>query len=186
MSKEKLVTQVLENQVQMNALTTDKINELAPKPVEQEVKLTMKQKAEAEGAIYIEPRRKLQSLGKLPEKWETMHKHDWEYVCGTFQPENIGGRANTENFTFWFRKWPGDPDCMWEIPVNRPVYVPRMIAQHLSGEKEGFTGMEAMKYHTFDMMEKPTHAWRKDDFTHSFAPTGTQYRGQFMPLRKFG
>lgn len=183
--KKEMVKEVLENQIAMNSLTVDKIAELAPEPTPAELRLTAIQKAKAEGAIYIEPRKKLQAVGKLPEKYIKMHAHDWEYVVGIFQPETVGGVALTENFTFWFRKWPGDADCQWEIPVNRAVYVPRMIAQHLSGEKESFTGIETMKYHQFGMIEKATHEWRKDDFTHSFAPTGTQYRGQFMPLRKF-
>jgi hypothetical protein len=186
MTKEKLVKTLLENQEQMNALTVDKVAELAPAPVETvDVKALMREKAKQEGALFLEPKRKLQSVGKLAEKDRKMHAHDWEYVCGIFQPEVTGSRPSTEPYEFWFAKWPGDPDCLWSIPVNRKVYVPRMIALHLSGEKETFTGIETMKYHTFDYLQKPESHWRPDDFTHQFSPITTIYRGRFIAAGAF-
>lgn len=169
-----LVEDVLESQKDLNALTTDKINELAPQVEETEplVQLTMKEKAALENCRYIEPKRKLQAFGKLPEKLRAEHKHAWEYVRGIFENYIV----NTEPLTFWLCLYPGDPDCMWEIPPNVPVYVPRHVAKHLE---------EIMKYHTFNYVQKPESKWRPGDFTETFTPVGTHYRGKFRPIGAF-
>jgi len=182
MKQKELIREVAELSTEMSKMNVDKINEIAPQAQETEVPLTAKQRAQAEGARYIEPKKKLQAFGTFKEEWRRKYNYDWEYVRGMFQSEVINGRSSTEPKCFWFSKWPGDPDCYWEIPVNVPVYVPRMIAYYLSGEKDTDTGMESMKYHTFDYIERPTPYWKSDEFTHQFAPTGTHYRGRFVPI----
>lgn len=171
-------------QTEMSALTQDKIKEIAPAPVEIELKMSLKERAKLEGVLYIEPKRKMKPFGKLKPEWQQMHDNDWEYVKGVFQNESMNGRNSSEPIQFWFLKWAGDPDCLWEVPVNVPVYLPRMIAIHLSGERQS-TGIEAMKYHTFDYVQSPASAWQPDQFTHHFTPTGTHYRGKFVPIGAF-
>jgi hypothetical protein len=170
--KKNAVEQVLEMQQDMNALTVDKINETAPKAVEVEEKVNYKKLAEKEGVQYIEPLRKLNAFGTLPDKQLKEHTRDWEYVKGVFENHVING----EPITFWYSKYAGDPDCLWQVPCNRPVYVPRMIATHLES---------CMQYHTFDYVQKPEQNWRKDDFTHNFTATNTFYRGKFRPIGAF-
>ncbi len=183
--KEKLVQEVAGLQSEMSSLTLDKVNEIAPKAEEVEVKVSMKDKAKAEGAKYIEPKKTLPPVGTLKPEWKKKRDYDWQYVKGMFQPDTSSGRATNEPKSFWFSKWAGDPDCWWEIPVNTPVYVPRMIAYYLSGEKDEDTGMESMKYHSFDYVQRPEPYWRTDDFTHQFSPTATHYRGRFVPMGVF-
>lgn len=182
---DKLINAAANLSTEMSAMNVDTINEVAPKAEEAEAQLTTKQKAAADGVRYIEPKKKLQAFGTLKAEWKKKRDHDWEYVLGMFQSEVINGRSSSEPKSFWHCKWPGDSDCWWEIPVNVPVYVPRMIAFYLSGEKDVDTGMESMKYHTFDYVERPTPYWKPDDFTHQFAPTGTHYRGRFVPIGVF-
>lgn len=170
----KLVENVIESQAEMNELTIDKINEVAPKAeeLEPQTKLTAKEIASREGVQYIEPTRKLSAFGTLPEKLKKEHARDWEYVKGVFENNIING----EGISFWYSKYPGDPDCLWTIPANRPVYVPRMIATHLE---------HAMKYHTFDYIEKPDFRKKKDDHVDEFSVTGTHYRGTFRAIGAF-
>lgn len=173
MKNESLVKKTLEMHEDMNALTVDAIEKMAPKvEVEPQIKLTAKQMAESEGALYIEPRRKLPPFGKISEELKKKRDYDWEYVKGIYENYVVNG----ETLRFWYCIYPGDPDCEWEIPANRPVYVPRMIAKHLE---------ECQKYHTFDYVERPGASWKKDDFTHAFTPTGTHYRGKFRPIGAF-
>ena len=179
----KLVNEVVEIHKDMNELSVDKINETAPQAVEkeQQVKVNYKELAAREGIQYIEPIRKFLPFGTLPEKWKKFRDHDWEYVKGVFENEVSRG----EPIKFTFCKWPGDPDCTWEVPSNRPVYVPRMIAKLLSGEKDEHTGMQAMQYHSFNHIEKTPQIWQKDDFTHQFVVTGTHTRGKFRAIGAF-
>lgn len=181
--QEKSVKEVMNLHRDMNELTVDKISELAPSEKEQDcqTKISRKELAKNEGVPYIEPLRKLRPFGTLPEKWKKMHEHDWEYVKGIFENEVSRG----EPIRFTFSKWPGDADCMWEIPSNIPVYVPRMIAKHLSGERDDMTGMQSMQYHTFEHIHKAESQLRKDDFMQQFSVTGTISRGKFRALGAF-
>ena len=167
-----VVKEVLGLQSDLNALSVDKISATAPEAIEHEPEVSMKEIALREGVRYIEPKRKLQAFGTLPEKMKREHRHAWGYVRGMFENYII----NNEPITFWLSLFPGDPDCMWEIPPNVPVYIPRHVAKHLE---------EVMKYHTFSYIEKPTNKWRPGDSMEYFAPTGTHYRGKFRAIGAF-
>ena len=183
----KLVKDVAAMTGGMSEMTQDRVNDLAPELEETEVKLTTKQIAARDGVRYIEPKRKLPGFGadNMKSEWKPKHARDWEYTLGMFQGEARNGSHSQDPKTFWHCKWPGDPDCLWEIPVEVPVYLPRMIAKYLAGEKEEDTGMESMKYHKFDYRERPINYQRPDDFTHDFAPVSTHHRGRFIPLGQF-
>jgi hypothetical protein len=169
---ESLVKNVVALQEDMNSLTVDAI---AKTPVEEPapiVELTAKQRAAEMGIRYIEPKRKLPALGKLPEKLQAQHKYDWEYVKGIYENYVVNG----EPLSFWMAAYPGDPDYLWEIPANVVVYVPRFIAKHLE---------DCQKYHTFSHREKSVSEQRVDDFQYNFAATGTHYRGKFRAIGAF-
>lgn len=168
------VKDVLELQKDMNAMSVDKINELAPKVEAEEIEkpLSMRERAALENARYIEPKRTLKAFGTLPEKLKREHAHAWEYVKGMFENYIVNG----ESITFWLSLYPGDPDCLWEIPPNVAVYIPRHVAKHLE---------EIMKYHSFSFLEKPKERWRPGDEMEFFAPTGTHYRGKFRAIGAF-
>jgi hypothetical protein len=178
-----LVKDVANLQQDLNKLTVDVINETAPKVVDTEVqtKMSKKELAKLEGVPYIEPVRKLKAIGTLPEKWRAKRERDWEYVKGIFENEVCRG----EPIKFTFSKWPGDPDCVWEVPANRPVYVPRMIAKHLSGEQDEDTGIKAMEYHSFDYLTKHASNIEVGKEMESFCTTGTYSRGKFRALGAF-
>lgn len=165
----------------MSSLTVDEIAKTKAEAPAPETQLTKKEIAKRDGIPYMEPVKKLTGFGELPERLKKEHAHDWEYVLAIFENQIVRG----EPIKFWFKKYPGDPDCMWEIPANRPVYMPRMIAKHLSGEKDSVTGMQAMVYHTFDYIQKPDTQWKKDDFTHTFQAIGTHYRGTCRAVGAF-
>lgn len=169
---ETAVKEVLELQKDLNAMSVDKINQIAPKIEEVPLEMSLKERAALENALYIEPKRTLKSFGTLPEKLKKEHAYAWEYVKGMFENYIVNG----ESITFWLSLYPGDPDCLWEIPPNRPVYIPRHVAKHLE---------EVMKYHTFSFIDKPADKWRPGDHTDYFAPTGTHYRGKFRAIGAF-
>lgn len=166
------VESVIKMQEDLATLTIDKINEIAPEADPKPVELSDRERAALENALYIEPKRKLKAFGTLPEKLKREHQHAWEYVKGMFENYIV----NNEPLTFWLSLYPGDPDCLWEIPPNRPVYIPRHVAKHLE---------EVMKYHSFDFLEKPKERWRPGDQMENFAPVSTHYRGKFRAIGAF-
>lgn len=169
---EELVKEVVEMTTQMSELTVDKLNETPVAEPEIQTKLTNKELADSLGVRYIEPKRKMAPFGTLPEKLKSEHQRDWEYVKGIYENiESVG-----ESVEFWYCKYPGDPDCLWSIPANVPVFVPRMIAKHLE---------EHQRYHKFDYIQRPEGQWGPDEFTHEFRPAQTVYRGKFRPIEAF-
>lgn len=171
-SQEILVKQTVKTITDLNELTSDKVTEIAPVVEPEPQELSLKSRAQMEGVFYVEPKKRLPAVGTLPEKLKADHKRDWEYVKGMYENYvNIG-----EHVAFWFCKYPGDPDCLWEIPANKPVYIPRMIARHLE---------EAQKYHTFTHAPRSVERQRKDDHMEDFTVTGTHYRGKFRPIGAF-
>lgn len=166
------IEEVVDLTQDLNDLTVDKISSAAPKeePITQE--MSLKERAKLEGALYIEGKKVFPPIGTLPDKWKKEHDRDWEYVKGIYENNISPG----ESLSFAFCKWPGDWDMQFTIPCNIPVYVPRMIAEHLE---------KGLAYHTFDYRQRPDHQWRVDDFTHKFSVVGTKYRGMFRPIGAF-
>lgn len=165
----------------MSHMTVDQIAKTKAEAPEEQTKLSTREIAKQKGIPYMEPIKKLTGFGTLPDRLKSAHDKDWEYVLAIYENQIVRG----EPIKFWFKKYPGDPDCLWEIPANRPVYIPRMIAKHLSGERDEISGMQSMVYHTFDYIQKPDNAWRKDDFTHTFQAIGTHYRGTCRAVGAF-
>ena len=175
---EKLVKQTVGVQESLNKLTVDEINAIAPKNEPEIQQKSLEEIAKDERVLYIKPKRRLSPpLGSLDnlknsEQAKKEHARAWEYVKGIYENIAIPGEA----LQFSLCLFPGDPDYLWEIPTNVPVYVPRMVANHLE---------EAQKYHTFDYVQQPEQKWSKDHFTHEFQATGVTYRGKFRPLGAF-
>lgn len=158
----------------MDMLDQETINKIAPKPDEPEpqTKLTSRQIADQMGIKYIEPTRKLPPLGKLPECEKAKHSSDWEYVKGIYENYDFIG----ETLSFFLCLYPGDPDCLWQIPSNVPVFVPRMVARHLE---------ECQQFHTFKYEQKPTQQIQALDFDSEFTVEQTHYRGKFRAIGAF-
>ena len=103
---EKLVKNVADMSVEMSELTVDKIAETKVSEPEPQTQLTARQLADSMGLRYIEPKRKLQAIGKLNPKQKKDHAHDWDYVKGIYENIEFVG----EHIEFWYCKYPGDPD----------------------------------------------------------------------------
>jgi hypothetical protein len=92
--------------------------------------------AKAADAIWIEPIRSVKRPqgGKdnakvhWDEKWRPQWEEDWKRVkCIVENNELIG-----EAVEVWTAKWGCDPAHFWKIPVNKPVLIPRLLAEQLS------------------------------------------------------
>jgi hypothetical protein len=92
--------------------------------------------ANAQDAIYVKPVRSIKRPqgGKdkatvhWDEKWRAQHDEDWKYVkCIVENNELIG-----EAVECWTAKWGCDPAHFWKIPVNKPVMIPKLLAEQLS------------------------------------------------------
>ena len=171
MEKQKLVKQTVEMHEQMNALTPDVIATAPVVETAPQTKIARRERDD-DGCPYIYPKRKIKGLGVLPENMRKKHDHDWEYVKGIFENNVIIG----EGIEFWFQVYPGDDNCLWSIPANRPVWVPRMVAKHLETK---------MVYHKFAFKNKEPSRIRPDDYMEEFVVSDTVSRGKFRPIGAF-
>lgn len=110
------------NSLEPASLTTDKPIETAP-----QTQISKKQ-IEMTDAPWIRPSKTFSSRAKPLPQLEADRKRAWEYVKVIAENKEIQG----EMIEFWLLKFPGDSHCYWQVPVNRPIYVPRMVAEHLA------------------------------------------------------
>lgn len=62
------------------------------------------------------------------EKYRDARNKDWELVkCIVENNELIGQEVEV-----WTAKWGCDPAHFWKVPVNKPIRIPRMLAEQLS------------------------------------------------------
>jgi len=170
---ESLVSETLAHQQHLNSLTVDKIAETPVNEPEIQTRLTTKELAASEGIPYIEPKRRLTPpMGKLPDCLKKEHARAWEYVKGIYENYECPG----DSIKFSLSLYPGDADYLWEIPANKPVYVPRMVANHLE---------ECQKYHKFSYVDISPAMLTADRQMQNFQPTHTAFRGKFRPIGAF-
>lgn len=124
-------------------------------------------------ARYIEPKHRIPTKGiRCPEKdkqKDFMH----EYVVGIFESAIIGS-----TLSFWKDGLPGDDFCMWEIPANKPIGIPRHVAKHLS-ENLSWKEMKPLG------RDNEPQAFYEEDMVIPFTRFETKRRGTFHPINAF-
>lgn len=130
----------------VQSLTLDRMNE-APKIESDSQEMTKTAKKTNE--VWLKPVRSL-SPGVDPKtgKWEKFNekfREDYnfrkEYVQFTAENKEIIG----ELIDVWTKPFPGIECEEWKVPVNRPVWGPRYLAERIKG----------CTYHRLSMEEKP-------------------------------
>ena len=123
----------LEEKFQEQSEAISKINRAELKaPLEekeQQTKISQKE-ARKYDAPFIKPVRSIgcNAKEKPLESLEPMRKRAWEYVkCVVENYETIG-----EPVECWTKRFAGDNYDFWIVPVNTPIYIPRLLADQLS------------------------------------------------------
>lgn len=80
-------------------------------------------------APYIKPVRSMPACSRAKPEQEKMRKAAWEYIRCIVENYEVRG----ESVQFWYcPPLSGEQTWEWIIPVNIPVWIPRMVAEHLS------------------------------------------------------
>lgn len=81
--------------------------------------------------------------GKKKPEQDALRRRAWEYV----QVICTNSEIASENLEFWHKPMIAGEECnFWQIPVNRPVFLPRHVAEHI----------KTRKYHRLVMQEEIT------------------------------
>ena len=107
-------------------LTLDRMNASPVPETEPQTKLSTKE-VEKIDAPYIKPIRSINSREPFNEKYRDLHKKAWQYIKCIVENNEILGEA----VEVWTKRFPGDPAHFWKVPVNKPVYLPRLLAEQL-------------------------------------------------------
>lgn len=116
--------QAFDNQVK--EMTLDRMNEAPKQETEQQTLLSQADIAKSKD-IYLKPSKSIGSREKFNEKFRSDWKYAMEFVHFTAENKEIIG----EKIEIWTKPYPGMPAEYWEVPVNKPVWGPRHLAEQI-------------------------------------------------------
>lgn len=125
----------------IQALTLDRMNEAPKQETEPQTKIAQRDIDKFPG-IYLKPAKSIASREKFNEKFRLAYEFDKEYVQFIAEHNEIKG----ETMEFWTKPYPGLPAQFWQVPVNKPIWAPRYVAERIKG----------CSYHRLMMDEKRT------------------------------
>ena len=121
-------------------LTLDRMNQAPMEDVEPQTKMSTKEKQNAKD-IFLKPERTLSHPAKFNEAFRKDYEYKKEYVQFIAENKEVVGEA----IEAWTKPFPGIDAEFWRVPVNKPVWGPRYLAEQI---KEKF-------YHRLQMQESP-------------------------------
>lgn len=113
---------------QIKQLTLDKMKEAPVKETEPQTKMSQKDIAESKD-LYLKPNRCHFASEKFNEKFRDQWNEAKEYVFFIAENNECKGDA----ITLWTKKFPGVPMEEWIVPVNKPLWAPRYVAEQIKG-----------------------------------------------------
>jgi len=111
---------------QVKNLTLDRMNEAPKEELEPQTQLSQKQ-LEKSKEIYLKPERTIGSKEPFNEKFREDYNFSKEYVQFIAENKEVIGEA----IEAWTKKFPGVPAEFWKVPVNKPVWGPRYLAEQI-------------------------------------------------------
>lgn len=113
---------------QMKSLNVDDIQTAPIKEEDPQTKISKKAIDDLD-APKIRPSKTFAPIDKPRPEHDSLRKRAWEYVKVIAENKEVIG----ETIQSWYKPPISGEAChFWEVPVNTPVYIPRMLAEHLA------------------------------------------------------
>ena len=125
---ERLSNQFSHTEDSIKDMTLDKMNEAPKQEVEPQTKLA-RSEIDSMPQVYLKPDRTINVNQKFNEKFRSDYEFDKEYVQFIAENNEIKGDV----IEIWTRKYGGKPAEFWKVPVNKPVFGPRYLAEQIRG-----------------------------------------------------
>jgi hypothetical protein len=174
----------------VKSLTLDRLNEAPKEEKDMQTKLSSKEMDKAK-EIYLKPKRSLApgvdpKTGKR-EEFNEKYREDWnfakEYVQFIAEHKEILGEPISD---LWTKPFPGVNAESWDVPVNKPVWGPRYLAERIKGCKYQRLTMQEHKIVSSDYMGSYTGQLVADTTVQRLdAHPVTQKRSVFMGASGF-
>lgn len=133
-------------------LTQDRMNAASKKDVEPQTKMSSSD-IEKSSDIYLKPKRAIFSKEKFNEKYREDYNFAKEYVRFIAEHKEMPGETIQ---SIWSKPFPGVAAEEWDVPVNKPIWGPRYLAEQIT----------KCKYHRLKMDQT--------------VMTGGDHRGQYF------
>lgn len=110
----------------IDSLTLDRMNQSTKQEIEPQTKLTSRE-IDKKADIYLKPNKTIGCKDKFNEAYRKEYEFQKEYVQFIAENKEIIG----ETIEMWTRPFGGMPAEFWKIPVNKPVWGPRYLAEQI-------------------------------------------------------
>lgn len=107
-------------------MTLDRMNTAPKEEKEPQTKLSQDEIQKSKD-IYLKPKRTIGSREKFNERFREKYNFAKEYVQFIAENKEIIG----ESIELWTKAFPGIPAEEWVVPVNKPVWGPRYLAEQI-------------------------------------------------------
>lgn len=111
---------------QVDSLTLDRLNAAPKEEEEPQTKISQREMSKLK-EVYLKPKRSINSKEKFNESFREDYNFQKEYVCFIAENRELIG----ESIKLWTKRFPGQPAEEWDVPVNKPVWGPRYLAERL-------------------------------------------------------
>ncbi len=135
---DKVEKQFDEYKENIDQMTLDRMNCAPKKDVEPQTKMSQEDIAKSND-IYLKPAKTISGREKFNEDYRKQYDYDKEYVQFVSENKEIIG----ESIELWTKPYAGIPCELWKVPVNKPVWGPRYLAERI----------KACNYHRFTMQQ---------------------------------
>jgi hypothetical protein len=123
---EKLEKQFDKFEEEVKQMTLDRMNTAPHQDIEPQTKLSSRE-IEKSKEIYLKPKKSISCRDKFNEDYREQYNFAKEYVQFIAEHKEIIG----ESIDLWTRPFAGMPAEEWEVPVNKPVWGPRYLAEQI-------------------------------------------------------
>lgn len=107
-------------------MTFDRLNDTKKPETEEQTKLSQRD-IERSKDVYLKPKTTIGCRDKFNERFRDEHNFQKEYVHFIAENHEILG----ENIEIWTRPFGGMPAEFWQVPVNKPIWGPRYLAEQI-------------------------------------------------------
>lgn len=111
---------------QVKEMTLDRMNAAPKEEVEQQTKMSTREQQNAK-EIILKPEREISAREPFNENFRADYEYQSQKVQFTAENREIIGEA----IEMWTKPFAGVPAQFWKVPVNKPVWGPRYLAEQI-------------------------------------------------------
>lgn len=126
---------------EVKSMTLDRMNAAPKEDSEPQTKISTREAQKSDGT-WLKPVRRISSKEQFNETYRKAYEFAKEYVKFIAENNEVIG----ESICQWTKKFPGQDAEYWEVPVNKPVWGPRYLAERI----------KECTYHRLTMEDRPT------------------------------